>query len=101
MLRLRHKLLLNSFLLLDVVVLIGTLSLLASFKPQQRSVRDLLESPFIATISSRALESVVLFLSWAMILKSVVGYDSSRFAPLSRSLRDVLKATFLCALLVF
>jgi len=101
MMRLRHKLLIHVYRISDQLILIGTLIVLVAFLREGGRFSYLLELPASVHSPVNAFGAMAVFLGWAAIFNYIVRYDANRFTPLSASIRNVLKATTVCAFTLF
>lgn len=91
MIRLRHKLLIHSFQVLDQAMLVGTAGALIYFRPEiaeegSRLLRD--ERRF-----SDLLGMLLLLAGWISIFHYCVRYKADRFVAFTTQLKDLVKAT--------
>jgi len=95
MIRLRHKLLIRSFRLLDQLVMIGVLLAIIHFRPEMRlrGVQWIQSGyEFADTVSV-----LLLGIGWVAIYACCIRYKADRFVAISAQLKDLVKATTLAS----
>lgn len=101
MMRLRHKLLIHAFRVLDQFMLIGTLLLLVALVSEHgnfRFIRELIEGSHPAR---ELAGGALLIITWVFIFSSMVHYDANRFTTLKSVIQGLLKATTLATFVLF
>jgi exopolysaccharide biosynthesis polyprenyl glycosylphosphotransferase len=101
MIRLRHKLLIHAFRVLDQFIVIGaalTWYLLLPETVEIRSVDELLKRRFDG---QEIIGAVLLALGWFVIFASTVRYDANRFTTVASQSLELIKANTLAAFLLF
>jgi exopolysaccharide biosynthesis polyprenyl glycosylphosphotransferase len=101
MIRLRHKILLHAFQVLDQLVLIGVFLgwyLLLPESGEPRSVGELLRRNFDG---QEMMGIGVLVLGWYLIFLSTVHYQANRFTTLASQALELIKANSLATFLLF
>lgn len=96
MIRLRHKVLIHSFRLLDQLVLVAAAALIIYFRPEI-ALRG--GSP-VAQATYRLADTVgilILALGWVGIFAYCIRYKADRFVALTTQLKDLAKATTLAS----
>lgn len=101
MMRLRHKLLIHGFRILDQVLLVVALAVWIAMIPEGGSfayISELLNE----TYGWREIMGLVgLVLGWMVIFNYIIHYDANRFTTLMSSIWAVVKATTCAAFLLF
>jgi len=101
MIRLRHKILLHAFQVLDQMILVGVFLACYVLLPQSgqpRSLAELLQRNFDGQeIAGMALLQV----GWLVMFSSTVHYRGNRFTTLSSQALELLKANTLATFLLF
>jgi exopolysaccharide biosynthesis polyprenyl glycosylphosphotransferase len=96
MIRLRHKVLIHSFRLLDQMILVAAAALIIYFRPEI-ALRG--GSP-LALATYRMVDTVgvlLLALGWVGIFAYCIRYKADRFVALKTQLKDLVKATTLAS----
>ncbi len=100
MIRLRHKLLLQAFLIFDQVVLVGIFVLLVAFVEEKGRFLFVLE---VLDKSYRAYEGLAMvgvLLGWLFIFNRMVHYDANRVTTLKSQAFEIVRATTVTSLLL-
>jgi exopolysaccharide biosynthesis polyprenyl glycosylphosphotransferase len=100
MMRLRHKLLIHAFGVFDQLVLIATLAMVVALIQGHGRISYLRDICVAGESYVSAFGAMLLVLCWARIFRYIVCYDANRFIPTMASIRDILKATALCTLVL-
>ena len=100
MMRLRHKLVIHAFRGLDQAILITTFVLLVALVHGHGRVSYLRDLVSANPSYLKAAVAMLVVLCWARIFRYVVRYDANRFIATMASIRDVLRATALCTLVL-
>jgi exopolysaccharide biosynthesis polyprenyl glycosylphosphotransferase len=101
MMRLRHKLLLQTFRGVDQLVLYGAFALIYRWLGGQRAGQEL-TSLLQSSFTGKEIASVVvLALGWYFVFASCIRYETNRFTTLAHQLRSLLQATTLAAAVLF
>jgi exopolysaccharide biosynthesis polyprenyl glycosylphosphotransferase len=101
MIRLRHKILLHTFQVLDQVILIGVFLgwyLLLPEGGEPRNVGELLRRNFDG---QEIMGMALLALGWYLIFVSTVHYQGNRFTTLASQALELIKANSLATFLLF
>jgi exopolysaccharide biosynthesis polyprenyl glycosylphosphotransferase len=96
MIRLRHKVLIHSFRLLDQIILVAAAALIIYFRPEIALSGG---SP-VAQATYRMVDTVgvlLLALGWVGIFAYCIRYKADRFVALKTQLKDLVKATTLAS----
>jgi exopolysaccharide biosynthesis polyprenyl glycosylphosphotransferase len=96
MIRLRHKVLIHSFRLLDQLVLVAAAALIIYFRPEIA----LRGGPPVTPATYRMADTVgvlILALGWVGIFAYCIRYRADRFVALKTQLKDLVKATTLAS----
>src|SRR6266542_2374677 len=101
MIRLRHKILLHAFQVLDQLILIGVFVgcyLLLPESGQPRNVGELLRRHFDG---QEIVGMALLILSWSLVFASTVHYQANRLTTLTSQALQLIKANSLATCLLF
>lgn len=101
MMRLRHKLLIHAFRIVDQLILIGTLVLLVGFVSERGSFRFLILFLDGLHYAWEMIGVGLLLAVWAAIFYSLVHYDANRFTTLRSTIVAMIKATSLATFVLF
>ena len=96
MIRLRHKVLIHSFRLLDQLVLVAAAALIIYFRPEIA----LRGGPPVSQATYRIADTLgvlILALGWVGIFAYCIRYKADRFVALKTQLKDLIKATTLAS----
>src|SRR4051812_31674562 len=101
MMRLRHKLLIQGFRILDQVLLVVALAVWIAVIPEGGSFGYISEL-FNETYGWREIVGLAgLVLGWMVIFNFIIHYDANRFTTLTSSIWAIVKATTCAAFLLF
>ena len=100
MIRLRHKLFLQLFRLLDIGMMAVTLFGLIMLVAEEGDPERILTFFRVTYRPVDVLAVVALLTGWAIILDSVVQYDTNRWLELRSRILSILKATLLSSLVL-
>lgn len=101
MMRLRHKLLIHAFRVFDLVLMLGVLAVWIALIPERGSfayIHEVMGEMY----GWREICGVLgLLLGWVVIFNTFVHYDANRFTTLTSAVMGLVKATSVCAFLLF
>lgn len=101
MMRLRHKLLIHAFRVFDLVLMVGVLAFWIAMIPERGSfayVHEVINEMY----GWREICGLLgLLLGWVIIFNTFVHYDANRFTTLTSAVAGMVKATSVCAFLLF
>ncbi|MCP5520994.1 MAG: sugar transferase [Verrucomicrobiales bacterium] len=101
MMRLRHKLLIHAFRVLDQVMLIVTLSLLVAMISEHGDFGFLILFLDGLHYAWEMIGAVVLLLTWITIFNALVPYNTNRFTTLRTNIIGVVKATSVASFVLY
>lgn len=96
MIRLRHKVLIHSFRLLDQMILVAAAAAIIYFRPEIAFRGGALASHATYRMSD-TVGVLLLALGWVGIFAYCIRYKADRFVALSTQLKDLVKATTLAS----
>ncbi|MCW1922892.1 sugar transferase [Luteolibacter arcticus] len=96
MIRLRHKVLIHSFRLLDQLTLVAAAALIIYFRPEIALFGGHPTTPATPRITD-TIGVLILALGWVGIFAYTIRYKADRFVALTTQIKDLVKATTLAA----
>jgi exopolysaccharide biosynthesis polyprenyl glycosylphosphotransferase len=96
MIRLRHKVLIHSFRVLDQLILVAAATLIIYFRPEVALRGGTLATPATYRFED-TIGMLLLALGWVGIFAYCIRYKADRFVALKTQLKDLLKATSLAS----
>ena len=93
MIRLRHKILLQGFMIFDQVILIGSFLLVAGIVEERGHFEFVLEMLDKSYQAKEGLAIVLTLAGWLFVFTRFVRYDANRFTTLKSQAYNVVKAT--------
>ena len=96
MIRLRHKVLIHSFRLLDQLMLVAAAALIIYFRPEIALFGGHPTTPATPRITD-TIGVLILALGWVGIFAYTIRYKADRFVALTTQIKDLVKATTLAA----
>src|SRR5687767_9094535 len=101
MIRLRHKILLYAFRVLDQLILLSVFLGWYLLLPESGSPRNLGELVQRNFDGQEIVGMALLLLGWCLIFASTVHYQANRFTTLTSQTLELIKATSLATFLLF
>lgn len=101
MMRLRHKLLINAFRVLDQVMLFATLAILVAVISEHGDFGFLVLFLDGLHYAWEMIGVVLLLVTWIAIFNALVRYNANRFTTLRSNIIGVVKATSLASFVLF
>src|SRR5690606_16598595 len=96
MIRLRHKVLIHSFRVLDQLILVAAAALIIYFRPEILLRGGTPAAPAVYRLAD-SIGVLLVALGWVGIFAYCIRYKADRFVALKTQLRDLLKATTLAS----
>jgi len=101
MMRLRHKLLIHAFRVLDQIILAATLTILVAVLSEHGDIRFLILLLQGTHYAWELAGVAVLLVTWFTVFNALVHYDANRFTTLRSNLIAVVQATSLASFILF
>jgi len=103
MLRLRHKLLIQVYQILDQLILIGVLAAVFWMRPDKGVVSDV-DTEQISRANFQFIDTIAILLllgGWVMIYRRCISYSGNRFSSRQTEIRGVFNASVVSAFWLF